>query len=146
MPDSIPTITVRRRWDDPESARVAPQHLRDLVIRNDPGGVCSPIPRPFLFARAWCDHLLEGTTLHTCDPRTAPHELRARHPRTRQSGLLHRFARPTTPLIIDAGSLLPHVPAMKVDAPVSSTSASERHEQHREHSDYGFGALSSPFY
>jgi hypothetical protein len=23
----------------------------------------------------WCDHLIEGAAIHTCDPRTAPHEL-----------------------------------------------------------------------
>jgi hypothetical protein len=75
MSESDPTVTVRRRWDDPESARVGPQHLRELAIRDDPGGVCSPIPRPFLFARVWCDHLIEGAAIHTCDPRSAPHEL-----------------------------------------------------------------------
>jgi hypothetical protein len=75
MSESDLTVTVRRRWDDPESARVGPQHLRELTIKDDPGGVCSPIPRPFLFARVWCDHLIEGAAIHTCDSRTAPHEL-----------------------------------------------------------------------
>jgi hypothetical protein len=23
----------------------------------------------------WCDHLIEGANIHTCNPRTAPHEL-----------------------------------------------------------------------
>jgi hypothetical protein len=75
MSESNPTVTVRRRWDDPESARVGPQHLRELAIKDDPGGVCSPIPRPFLFARVWCDRLIEGAAIHTCDPRSVPHEL-----------------------------------------------------------------------
>jgi hypothetical protein len=75
MSDSTPTIIVRRRWDDPQTARVALQHARELAIKNQPGGVCSPIPRPFLFARVWCDHLIEGADIHTCDPKSAPHEL-----------------------------------------------------------------------
>jgi hypothetical protein len=49
--------------------------LRELVIRNDPGGVCSPIPRPFRFARVWCDRLIDGASIHRCDLATAPHEL-----------------------------------------------------------------------
>jgi hypothetical protein len=75
MSDSNPTIIVRRRWDDPQSARVALQHARELAIKDQPGGICGPIPRPFLFARVWCDHLIEGADIHTCDPRSAPHEL-----------------------------------------------------------------------
>jgi len=75
MSDSNPTIIVRRRWDDPESARVALQHVREPAIKDHPGGVCSPIPRPFLFARVWCDHLIEGANIHTCNPGSAPHEL-----------------------------------------------------------------------
>jgi hypothetical protein len=75
MSASNPTIIVRRRWDDPHSARVALQHARELAIKDHPGGVCSPIPRPFLFTHVWCDHLIEGASIHTCDPRSAPHEL-----------------------------------------------------------------------
>lgn len=67
--------TVRRRWNDPHSAKVPFAALRELVIKNDPGGVCSPIPRPFLFARVWCDQLIDGAALHACDRKTAPHEL-----------------------------------------------------------------------
>jgi hypothetical protein len=66
---------VRRRWNDPHSAKVPLAALRELVIKNDPGGVCGPIPRPFLYARVWCDQLIEGQTIHICDPATAPHEL-----------------------------------------------------------------------
>ena len=75
MPAPSPTIVVRRRWDDPEFASVAIQHARELTIRDQPGGICSPVPRPFLFARVWCDHLIAGAAIHTCDCRTAPHEL-----------------------------------------------------------------------
>jgi len=75
MSTSNSTIIVRRRWDDPESARVALQHARELAIKDQPGGICSPVPRPFLFARVWCDHLIEGAAIHTCDVGSAPHEL-----------------------------------------------------------------------
>jgi hypothetical protein len=75
MSESDPTVTVRRRWDDPESARVELEHAREFAIKDRPGGICSPIPRPFLYARVWCDHLIEGAAIHTCDPRSAPHEL-----------------------------------------------------------------------
>jgi hypothetical protein len=75
MSASNPTIIVRRRWDDPESARVALQHARKLAIKDQPGGTRNPIPRPFPFARVRCDHLIEGAAIHTCDARSAPHEL-----------------------------------------------------------------------
>jgi hypothetical protein len=71
--DSI--VTVRRRWNDPHSARVPMSALRELVTRNDPGGVCTPIPRPFPYARVWCDQLIGGSAIHICEPATAPHEL-----------------------------------------------------------------------
>jgi hypothetical protein len=71
--DSI--VIVRRRWNDPHSAKVPSSALRELVIKNDPGGVCSPIPRPFPYARVWCDQLIDGGAIHACDPATAPHEL-----------------------------------------------------------------------
>jgi hypothetical protein len=70
------TAIVRRRWNDPHSAKVPLSALRELVIKNDPGGICSPIPRPFPYARVWCDQLIDGSAIHVCDPATAPHELR----------------------------------------------------------------------
>jgi hypothetical protein len=73
--ESSSTIVVRRRWNDPQSASVPLVALRELVIKNDPGGVCSPIPRPFPYARIWCDQLIDGRAIHACDPATAPHEL-----------------------------------------------------------------------
>ena len=68
-------VIVRRRWNDPHSAKVPFAALRELVIKNDPGGVCSPIPRPFTYARVWCDQLIDGRAIHPCDLATAPHEL-----------------------------------------------------------------------
>jgi hypothetical protein len=73
--NSGPTVIVRRRWNDPHSAKVPLSALRELVTRNDPGGVCSPIPRPFPYARVWCDQLIDSRAIHACDPATAPHEL-----------------------------------------------------------------------
>jgi hypothetical protein len=68
-------VVVRRRWNDPHSARVPLSVLRELVTKNDPGGVCSPIPRPFRYARVWCDQIIDGRAIHACEPTTAPHEL-----------------------------------------------------------------------
>jgi hypothetical protein len=72
---SVSNVTVRRRWNDPQSAQVPLAALRELVIKNDPGGICGPIPRPFPYARVWCDQLIDGQGIHACDPATAPHEL-----------------------------------------------------------------------
>jgi hypothetical protein len=69
------TVVVRRRWNDPSSARVPLSALQGLAIKNDPGGVCSPIPRPFICGRVWCDQLIDGLAIHACNPATAPHEL-----------------------------------------------------------------------
>jgi len=68
-------VTVRRRWNDPGSSRAPRSALRELTIRNDPGGVCGLFERPFLHARVWCDHLVGEQNLHRCEPATAPHEL-----------------------------------------------------------------------
>ena len=68
-------VTVRRRFNDPRTASVRVADLRELRVHNDAGGVCSPLPRPFLHARVWCDHLLDGQSIHSCDAATAPHEL-----------------------------------------------------------------------
>jgi hypothetical protein len=69
------TVVVRRRWNDPHSAKVPLAAVREVVIKNDPGGICGPIPRPFPYARVWCDQLLDGRAIHLCDPATAPHEV-----------------------------------------------------------------------
>jgi hypothetical protein len=68
-------VIVRRRWNDPQSAKVPFTALRELVTKNDPGGVCGPVPRPFPYARIWCDQLIDGQAIHACNPATAPHEL-----------------------------------------------------------------------
>ncbi len=68
-------VTVRRRWSDPQSLRVPLQALREFAIRNDPGGICGPLPRPFLTARLWCDQAGADIPGHDCDAATAPHEL-----------------------------------------------------------------------
>jgi hypothetical protein len=49
--------------------------LRELVIKNVPGGVCGPLPRPFTYARVWCDQLIDGQAIHACDAASTPHEL-----------------------------------------------------------------------
>lgn len=68
-------VVVRRRWNDHRSAKAPLAALREVVIKSDPGGVCGPIPRPFLYARIWCDQLIEGEAIHNCEPAMFPHEL-----------------------------------------------------------------------
>jgi hypothetical protein len=68
-------VILRRRWNDTHAARAPLSALRELVMKNDPGGVCSLIPRPFPYARIWCDQLIDGRAIHLCNPATAPHEL-----------------------------------------------------------------------
>ena len=68
-------VVVRRRWNDPRSAKAPLGALRELLVKNDPGGVCGPIPRAFIYARLWCDQLIDGDAIHSCDPASAPHEL-----------------------------------------------------------------------
>ncbi len=75
MTDADPQVRVRRRWNDPVSAVASIGRLRELKVRNDPGGVCSPLPRGFLYARVWCDQLAGGDALHACDAGSAPHEI-----------------------------------------------------------------------
>jgi hypothetical protein len=76
MTDESPsTAIVRRRWNDPCSAKVPLAALRELVVKDDPGGICGPVPRPFPYARVWCDQLIDGQSIHACHPATAPHEL-----------------------------------------------------------------------
>jgi hypothetical protein len=71
----MPIAVLRRRWNDPHAARAPLLALREPAIKNDPGGICGPVPRPFPYARIWCDQLIDGRAIHACDPATAPHEL-----------------------------------------------------------------------
>lgn len=75
LPGADALVTIRRRWDDPRSSRIARGYLKELRLRNDPGGVCSDFPRAFLSARVWCDQLAQHAGWHACQPATAPHEL-----------------------------------------------------------------------
>ena len=69
------SVVVRLRWDSPESAVVPAGLLRDLHVRNQPGGVCGALPRGFLHGRLWCDTLPAGTLGHVCRADSRPHEL-----------------------------------------------------------------------
>ena len=69
------TVVVRRRWNGPDTAVVTLDSLWDLHIRDDPGGVCSPLPRLFLFAHVWCDKLASGALGHSCRVDPPPHDL-----------------------------------------------------------------------
>ena len=74
--NSPDTVIVRRRWNEPATAEIAVASLWELHFRNDAGGVCGALPRSFLCAHLWCDHLPSGASLgHVCREPSAPHEL-----------------------------------------------------------------------
>ena len=68
-------VVVRRRWNGNDTAEVDADSLWDLHVRNEPGGVCGPFPRAFLFARVWCDKMASGALGHVCRDGEAPHEM-----------------------------------------------------------------------
>jgi hypothetical protein len=68
-------VAVRRRWNSTAVGHVRVPALRDLQVRNEPGGVCGPLPRPFLFAHIWCDSLVSGDVGHVCREGPPPHEV-----------------------------------------------------------------------
>ena len=76
MADTEQLITVRRRWNSNETAKVGVQVLWDFHLRNDAGGVCGPFPRAFLCAHAWCDKFDSTALGHTCrENLPPPHDL-----------------------------------------------------------------------
>lgn len=68
-------VTVRRRWNVHEFMAIAQEILRDFHYRNDAGGVCRAMPRAFLCAHVWCDHLCKGAFGHVCRDGPPPHDL-----------------------------------------------------------------------
>ena len=68
-------VTIRRRWNGPDTAQVSIDALREFQIRNEAGGVCGALPRGFLFARVWCDFLAPGDLGHSCREGPPPHDL-----------------------------------------------------------------------
>ncbi len=69
------TVVVRRRWNGPDTAAVRMGALWDFHVRNEPGGVCGPLPRAFLFAHVWCEDLVGGALGHHCREGPPPHDL-----------------------------------------------------------------------
>jgi hypothetical protein len=68
-------VTVRRRWNGPDTAEVPVGALWDFHVRNEAGGVCRALPRGFLFAHIWCDSLTGGALGHLCREGPPPHDL-----------------------------------------------------------------------
>jgi hypothetical protein len=68
-------VTIRRRWNSPNFAEVSAEALWDLHIRNEPGGVCGPVPRAFLFAHVWCDKVAGAELGHFCREGPPPHDV-----------------------------------------------------------------------
>ena len=71
------TVRVRRRWNANELFEVPLEALWDFHFRNDAGGVCGALPRAFLFAHVWCDHVGSGMLGHQCRDDPPPHDLLA---------------------------------------------------------------------
>jgi hypothetical protein len=69
------TTNARRRWNDPACFEVPVTALWDFHYRNEAGGVCRAMPRAFLHARLWCDHVPQGAFGHLCGSDPGPHEL-----------------------------------------------------------------------
>jgi hypothetical protein len=67
-------VKVRRRWNDSEASELPIEVLWDFHYRNEAGGVCRAMPRAFLCAHVWCDHVSEGAFGHRC-PDPPPHDL-----------------------------------------------------------------------
>jgi hypothetical protein len=69
------TTIARRRWNDPARFEVPLAALWDFHYRNEAGGVCRAMPRAFLYAHLWCDHVSQGTFGHACGDDPGPHDL-----------------------------------------------------------------------
>jgi hypothetical protein len=70
----LATVAVRLRWNGSAVAQIPVTALWEFHLRSDPGGVCGALPRAFLFAHVWCDHLTDGQLAHSCKE-GAPHDL-----------------------------------------------------------------------
>lgn len=73
MPES--KVVARRRWNAPDSSEAPVDALWDFHFRNEAGGVCRAMPRAFLYAHVWCDHLTAGAFGHVCGADPPPHDL-----------------------------------------------------------------------
>src|SRR5215469_12483581 len=69
------TVNVRRRWNEPATCEVSVDSLWEWHFRSEAGGVCGALPRAFLCAHLWCDHLPIGALGHVCREDSAPHDL-----------------------------------------------------------------------
>jgi hypothetical protein len=73
MAESI--VVARRRWNAPESFEAPLSALWDFHYRNEAGGVCRAMPRAFLYAHVWCDHVSAGAFGHVCGAEPPPHDV-----------------------------------------------------------------------
>jgi len=69
------SVWVRRHWNDWRHGRVLLTSMRHFHLRDAFGGVGARPPRPMLFARIWCDSIIEGEIAHSCAHGPAPHEV-----------------------------------------------------------------------
>jgi hypothetical protein len=69
------SVWVRRHWSDHRRGRVLLASMRHFHFRESSGGVGTRSPRPMLYARIWCDSLVEGEIAHSCQHGAGPHEV-----------------------------------------------------------------------
>jgi hypothetical protein len=51
------------------------KHLWEFHYRDEAGGVCRALPRAFLYAHVWCDHIEADALGHHCRADPPPHDL-----------------------------------------------------------------------
>lgn len=73
--DDSTVVDVRRHWNDYVTGTVALRDLRDFHWRRESGGVNKSSPRPMLYARMWCDALIDGGVSHSCRHGEGPHQI-----------------------------------------------------------------------
>ncbi len=73
--DDAMIVKVRRQWNDWRIGSVPLGALRGFHWREFSRGVSTPSPRPILYARMWCDALVDGDIAHSCEYGAGPHEI-----------------------------------------------------------------------
>jgi hypothetical protein len=73
--DAEDSVWVRRHWNDFRNGRVLLTSMRHFHFREISGGVRARSPRSMLYARIWCDRLVEGEIAHSCGHGPGPHEV-----------------------------------------------------------------------
>ncbi len=74
MSDEI--VVVRRHWDDWRRATVRRSSLGGLRMDRVSGGVGRVSPYPMVYGYIWCDQIIDGELVHSCEHGPPPHEIK----------------------------------------------------------------------